>query len=103
MENRGADPVELREGESVVQLIPVKYYSGVILGAHDYVFRSERGTDGFGSTEARKCLEDLLCRHLAAAAADEAPASEDAPGQPAPSGDDYSIQIDREEDSQAVA
>jgi hypothetical protein len=51
-----------------VQLIPVKYYDGFVLGARDTFFRVNRGEGRFGSTEsrqARELLEEVVAQRLA--------------------------------------
>jgi len=60
IENRGEDPVELRAGVSYVQIVPVKYFTGPVLGARDFAFRVERGDCGFGSTEERILQQERI-------------------------------------------
>ena len=64
LHNTGGVSVELKEGQSYAQLIPVRYYYGPVLGASDYCFRTARGGDGFGSTEERLRLEKFLSERL---------------------------------------
>lgn len=60
LENRGEEPVELRAGVSYVQIVPVKYFTGPVLGARDFTFRVERGDCGFGSTEERILQQERI-------------------------------------------
>lgn len=45
-----------------MQLVPIKYFCGPVLGASDYCFRVERGGGGFGSTDdrVRQLVADTL-------------------------------------------
>jgi dUTPase len=64
LENTGSKPLELRSGESYVQLIAVRYFCGPVLGARDFSFRTDRGCGGFGSTDIRESVERLFADHL---------------------------------------
>ena len=66
LENVGDTPVELREGDAYVQLIPVKYFTGPVLGASDFGFRVERGLGNFGSTGVNaEALAAILAQDVA--------------------------------------
>jgi dUTPase len=64
LSNEGTETLELRAGESYVQLIPVRYFTGPLIGGKDWTYRSERGESGFGSTQIRERLEQLFADHL---------------------------------------
>ena len=60
LESRSQEPIELRRGTSILQIIPVQYFTGAVTGAEDWGFPSERNCGNFGSTEARRALAELL-------------------------------------------
>jgi hypothetical protein len=60
LRNYGDDTVELKAGKPYAQLVPLKYYTGSVLGASDFFFHSNRGEGGFGSTDARLESDSLL-------------------------------------------
>lgn len=64
LENQGTQPLELAAGKAYAQIIAVKYFHGPVLGARDYGYAFERGTGGFGSTEATARLNQLFADHL---------------------------------------
>ena len=51
LENYGSESIVLPGGVSYVQLIPIQYHDGPILGGETYS-RAVRGAEGFGSTSA---------------------------------------------------
>ena len=52
--------IELKAGTSICQFVPLKTFTGPLMGATDWCFPSERGGGGFGSTEARRARDELL-------------------------------------------
>ena len=66
--------MELRAGVAYVQLVPIKYFVGPVLGARDFTFRVERGDCGFGSTEERILQQERIQQLFAHTLSPEEPA-----------------------------
>ena len=73
-ENYGDELIELRKGEAYVQLIPVKYFNGPVLGANDFCFRLQDpafGSAALGATSSNSTHDlgtDKLMTNAAALA-----------------------------------
>jgi dUTPase len=65
LQNVGVEEIQLVACKSYVQLIPLPYFTGPVIGARDSFFRVKREDGCFGSTEGRQFLEEILAQRLA--------------------------------------